>query len=232
MICVRAYWILPNRDQRDDILASDGEKIVPLRQLIDPRLRPEGFSHGVPSELLEKCGPKQLDRILFAQSFPDWRDHQRLFSVLTPAGVDSSGRVVHLGVVFILEPHERPSFDLSCAGLPQAEQAYAHALLRRLASPQPEDSWAHSVLELIELPAGRGSATNVQLQRAVVPFNFLYALGPNGLIKSNAPWRKLRSRSVIVVMVLAALGVWLCERACHHIPRASVSIGAVTWRFT
>ena len=232
MICVRAYWILPNRDQRDDILASDGEKVVALRQLIEPRLRPEGFSHGVPSELLEKCAPKQLARILFAQSFPDWRDHQRLFSVLTPAGVDSSGRVVHLGVVFILDPHERPSFDLSYAGLPEADQAYAHALLRRLASPQRGDSWAHSVLELIELPSGRGPATNVELQRALVPFYSLYVLGPNGLVKSNAPWRKLRSRSVIVLIVLAALGVWLCERACHYTPRASASTGAVTWRFS
>jgi len=232
VISVRSYWILPNRDQRDDLLACDGEKVVPLRQLIEPRLRPGGFSHGVPSELLEKCGPKQLARILFAQSFPNWRDHQRLFSVLTPAGVDSSGRVVHLGVVFILDPHERPSFDLSYAGLPEADQAYARALLRRLASPRRGDSWAHSVLELIELPAGRGPATNVELQRALVPFYSLYALGPSGLIKSNAPWRKLRSRSVIVLIVLAVLGVCLCERACHYAVRPSVSIGAITWRFS
>lgn len=231
MSCVRAYWILPNRDQRDDILASDGEKVVPLRQLIEPRLRPEGFSPGVPSELLEKCGPKQLAQILFAQSFPDWRDHRRLLSILTPAGVDASGRVVHLGVVFILDPHERPSFDLSYAGLPEADQMYAHALLRRLASPRRGDSWAHSVLELIELPAERGPATNVELQRALVTFNSLYAVGPSGLIKSNAPWRKSRSRSVIVLIVLAALGVWLCERACHYTPRHSASTGAATWRF-
>ena len=48
-----AYWILPNRDQKDEIPASDGETILPLRQILDPKLRPAGFSHGVPTELLE-----------------------------------------------------------------------------------------------------------------------------------------------------------------------------------
>jgi hypothetical protein len=79
---MRAYWILPNRDQKDDILASDGKTILPLRQILDPKLRPEGFSHGVPTELLEKCGPKAFTEILFAQRFPAWlgakrKPHQR-----------------------------------------------------------------------------------------------------------------------------------------------------------
>lgn len=67
---MRAYWILPNRDQKDEVPASDGETIRPLREILDPKLRPEGFSHGVPTELLEKCGPQAFAQILFAQRFP------------------------------------------------------------------------------------------------------------------------------------------------------------------
>jgi hypothetical protein len=98
---MRSWWILPNRGQKDDILASDGERILPLRQILDPKLRPDGFSHGVPTELLEKCGPKAFEQILFAQRFPGWNGDKQLFSVSTPAGIDSSGRVVHLGLLFI-----------------------------------------------------------------------------------------------------------------------------------
>src|ERR1019366_677604 len=72
LVAVRAYWILPNRDQGDETLASDGKTILPLRQILDPTLRPEGFSHGVPTELLEKCGPKASGNILFAQRFTGW----------------------------------------------------------------------------------------------------------------------------------------------------------------
>jgi hypothetical protein len=115
---MRAWWILPNRDQRDDVLASDGKTTMPLRQVLDPRLRPEGFSHGVPAELIERCGPKALKEILFAQRFPNWNGNKLLFSISTPAGADSSGRVVHLGLVFILEPHEHPRFELLIRGRP------------------------------------------------------------------------------------------------------------------
>src|ERR1022692_4975178 len=91
---MRTYWILPNRGQKDDILASDGEKTIPFRLILDPKLRPKGFSHGVPAELLEKCGPEAFAEILFAQRFPAWAGDRQLFSVSTPAGLDSSGRVV------------------------------------------------------------------------------------------------------------------------------------------
>ena len=46
------------------------------RQVLDPKLRPDGFSHGVPTELLEKCGPQAFADILFAQRFPDWKGRQ------------------------------------------------------------------------------------------------------------------------------------------------------------
>src|ERR1700730_2830625 len=52
VIAMRIYWILPNRDQEDDFLASDGEKTIPFREVLDPKLRPDGFAHGVPAELL------------------------------------------------------------------------------------------------------------------------------------------------------------------------------------
>lgn len=213
---MRAYWILPNRDQGDDILASDGEKIIPLRQILEPRLRPEGFSHGVPAELLEKCGPKLSAQILFAQRFPDWNAGKQLFSVSTPAGVDSSGRVVHLGILFILDAHESPSFDLPYAGLSKQDQSYGRALIRRMVSRQRGDSWAQSVCELAELPSRHGPATNVELQRSAVPFYSLYVIGPGGLTKKLTTWSKVRPRSTILLMFFAAVGIGLCERACQH----------------
>src|ERR1019366_5585170 len=50
------------------------------------------------------------------------------------AGLDSSGRVVHLGLLFILEPHERPKFELPYASLCEEDKAYASALIRRMTS--------------------------------------------------------------------------------------------------
>jgi len=226
---VQAYWILPNRDQRDELLASNGEKIVPLRKILDPTLRPEGFSHGVPAELLERCDPKQLADILFAQRFPDWNGNKQLFMVSTPAGVDSSGRIVHLGMLFILGPHERPSFDLPYAGLPKQEQSYAHSLVRRMASAPRGDCWVRSVRELSELPVRRGPASNVELQRSVVPFYSLYAIAPGGLTRKVASWGKVRPRSMLLIL-LVAVGAWLSERACQHVPSPSGCIGAIACR--
>ena len=125
VIAMRAYWILPNRAQKDDLLASDGETILPLRQILDPKLRPEGFSHGVPAELLEKCGPKAFAEILFAQRFPAWNGDKQLFSVSTPPVSTLPGRVVHLGLLFLLEPNERPEFELPYASLSKEDRPYA-----------------------------------------------------------------------------------------------------------
>jgi hypothetical protein len=61
--------MLPNRKQGDEVPASDGHRAFPLREFLDPALRPLGFSPGVPSELLERCGPEGSP-ILFAQRFP------------------------------------------------------------------------------------------------------------------------------------------------------------------
>src|ERR1035441_6715219 len=183
---MRAYWILPNRDQKDEIPASDGETILPLRQILDPKLRPEGFSHGVPTELLEKCGPKAFAEILFAQRFPGWSGDKQLFSVSTTAGLDSSGRVVHLGLLFILEPHERPRFELPYASLSEEDKAYASALIRRMTSSGRGDSWAQSVRDLIELPSNSRPATNVALDRSEEHFHSLYVAGPGGSIRKGA----------------------------------------------
>lgn len=197
MIAMRAYWILPNRDQEDEISASDGETILPLRQILDPRLRPDGFSHGVPTELLEKCGPKAFAEILFAQRFPGWNGDRELFSVSTPAGLDSSGRVVHLGLLLILEPHERPRFDLPYAGLSEEDQSYASALIQRLTSAGCEDSWAQSVRDLRDLPSGGRPATNVALERSVVRFDSLYVVGSGGFIRKAVKRRKWRTSVII-----------------------------------
>jgi hypothetical protein len=229
---MRAYWILPNRDQRDDILASDGETILPLRQILDPKLRPEGFSHGVPTELLEKCGPKDFAEILFAQRFPDWDGDKQLFSVSTTAGLDSSGRVVHLGLLFILEPRERPRFELPYAGLSEEDQAYASALIRRMTSSDRGDSWAQSVHDLSELKSGSRPATNVALDRSVVRFYSLYVVGPGGgLTKKALHWRNPRMTAIILLILCAVVGVWLSVRACEQSSRSAVQTGVVTWRF-
>ena len=31
-VAMRIHWILPNRDQEDDILAGDGEKTIPVQR--------------------------------------------------------------------------------------------------------------------------------------------------------------------------------------------------------
>jgi hypothetical protein len=228
---MRAYWILPNRDQNDAILASDGQTILPLRQVLDPKFRPEGFSHGVPTELLEKCGPKAFAQILFAQRFPDWNGHKQLFSVSTTAGLDSSGRVVHLGLLFFLEPHERPRFELPYACLSAEDQAYARALIHRLTSSGRADSWAQSVRDLSELPSDSRPATNVALDRSVVRFHSLYVAGPGGLTKKAVHWRKSRASAIILLILFAVVGVCLSVRACEQSSRPAVQTGVVTWRF-
>ena len=238
---MRAYWILPNRDQKDEISASDGETILPLRQILDPTLLPEGFSHGVPTEILEKCGPKELSEILFAQRFPNWCGNQQLFCVSTPAGLDSSGRVVHLGLLFILEPDERPRFDLPYSSLSKEDKPYASALIRRMPSAGRGDTWAQSVRELSELPHARRPATNVALDRSVARFDSLYVIGPGGLTKKAAHRRRWHITAAIVLLcLLVAAGVSLCMQvkrspvALRHgeePSRPAVQTGVVTWRF-
>jgi len=228
---MQAYWILPNRDQKDDILASDGETTVPLRQILDPKLRPEGFSHGVPTELLEKCAPKAFAEILFAQRFPHWNGDKQLFSVSTPAGLDSSGRVVHLGLLFILEPRERPRFELPYASLSEEDQTYASALIHRMTSSGRGDSWAQSVRDLSELRSDNRPATNVALDRSVVRFRSLYVVGPGGLTKKSPNWRKPRTTAIISLILFAVVGAWLSVRACEPSSRQAARTGEAAWRF-
>jgi hypothetical protein len=227
---MRTYWILPNRGQKDDILASDGEKTIPLRQVLDPKVLPEGFSHGVPAELLEKCGPKAFAEILFAQRFPAWDGNKQLFSVSTTAGLDSSGRVVHLGLLFLLEAYERPEFELPYASLSKEDRPYAKGLIHRLTSPGGGDLWAQSVRDLSELRSGHRPATNVALDRSVVPFNSLYVAGPRGLTKKTFSRTKPRTTALFLLSLFAVVGVWLAVRACERSSRPAVHAG-MTWHF-
>jgi len=229
---MRAFWILPNRNQSDDVLASDGEKILPLRQVLDPKLRPEGFSHGIPTELLEKCGPKAFTDILFAQRFPGWNGGKQLFSVSSAAGADSSGRVVHLGLLFILEPRERPRFELPYASLSEEDRAYASALIHRMTSSGRNDLWVQSVRDLSELPSGSGPATNVALDRSVVRFDSLYEVGPGGSIRKAAFRTKLRMTAIVLLILLAVVGGWLSVHACQQSSRPAARTGVVTWRLS
>jgi hypothetical protein len=211
-----AYWILPNRDQKDELYASDGEKVLPLRQVLDPALRPQGFSSGVPTELLEKCGPRTFGDILFAQRFPGWDGGKQLVSVSTTAGLDSTGRVVHLGLFFILAPHERPRFELPFGGLSEEDKTYASALLRRMRALAPGDRWARSVHELGELSLGNKPATNVALDRSTVRFYSLYTAGPGGLSTKLARWRPSGTMAIFLLFIFAIMGVWLFAQAKHH----------------
>ena len=232
MIAMRAYWILPNRDQKDDILASDGETILQLRKVLDPKLRPEGFSHGVPAELLEKCGPKALPVILFAQRFPGWNGDKQLFLVSTPAGIDSSGRVVHLGLLFILEPRERPKFDLPHTCLSEEDRAYARALIHRMTSSGHGDIWVQSVRDLSELQSGSGPATNVALDRSVVRFHALYVVDPGGSIRKATALRRLHMTAIVLLILFAMVGGWLSVHACEQSSRPAVRTGVVTWHLS
>jgi hypothetical protein len=228
---MRAYWILPNRDQSDSILASDGERILPLRQILDPKLRPEGFSHGVPTELLEKCGPKAHAQILFAQRFPRWNGDQQIFSILSVAGLDPPGRVVHLGLLFILAPDERPKFELPDAGLSKEDREYASALIERLTSSRRSDIWARSVHDLIDLRSGGQPATNVALERSTVRFQSLYAVGPGCAIR-KLRWRKSHTTAIGMLILLAVVGACLSVRACEQSSRPAVHMGVATWHFS
>jgi hypothetical protein len=233
---MRAYWILPNRNQGDDVLASDGEKTLPLRQVLDPRRRPDGFSHGVPTELLERIGPRGTSDILFAQRFPRWDGEGELFSVLSPAGTDSSGRIVHIGLLFLLSPRERPKYELSFGGLSDEDKAGASALIRRLTSPGRADVWAESVRELLDVPADAGPATNVALERSVTQFHSLYALRAGELTKNGANRPGLRAAALILSIVFVLAGVWSsvhardCAGAPRHSDQSAARSGEVTWR--
>ena len=229
---MRTWWILPNRDQRDDILASDGKTIMPLRQILDPKIRPEGFSHGIPTELLEKCGPKNFKEILFAQRFPAWNGDKQLFSVSTTAGLDSLGRVVHLGLLFILEPREHPAFQLPYAGLSEEDRAYARALIHRMTSSGPGDSWAQSVRDLAELPYGSGPATNVALDRSVVRFHALYVVGPGGSISKATIRNRLHMTAIVLLILFAIVGGWLSVHACEQSSRPAVRTGVLIWHLS
>jgi len=226
---MQAWWILPNRDQNDDILGCDGKTILPLREILDPKLRPPGFSHGVPAELLEKYGPQDVPQILFAQKFPVWNRNRDMFCLSSPAGEDSSGRIVHLGLLFILEPHERPRFDLSYTALSEEDQAFAKTLLHRMTSPGRADLWARSVRELGERPFRSGAETNVALERSAVRFDSFYVAGPHGPIRKAGILRKQTMSAVVFLILCAAAGAWLVERGCGQSTRPAVETGVSIW---
>jgi len=221
VIAMRAWWILPNRDQRDEILASDGKTILPLRQIIDPKLRPEGFSHGVPTELLEKCGPKVFKEILFCATVSrlEWRQAD-LFRI-DNCGIDSSDEWFTSGSCSF--SNRMNARDSSCpyAGLPEEDRPYARALVHRLTSSGPGDVWAQMLRDLGELPSGSGPATNVALDRSVVRFNSLYVVGPGGSIR-KAALRRLQMTAIVLLILFAVIGGWISVHACEH-PRGPQS---------
>jgi hypothetical protein len=200
---VPAYWILPNREQRDELFASDGTTTAPLKQVLPPLRRPAGFSHGVPTEILERQASKNRSQILFAQRFPNWDTDRQLIAIATPAGVDRSGRIVHLTLLFILGANEQPRFDVPLNDLSEADRTHAAALLRRLSAGDKHDKWARSVSELLQVAPELGPVTNVELERSPTPFAALYRLGARGLTRNE----KLLKTGLITFNVLTILAI-------------------------
>ncbi len=170
---------------------------------------------------------------------PNWNGNKQLFSVSATAGRDSSGRVVHLGLPFILEPLERPRFELTYAGLSEEDKAYASALLHRMTSSGRGDSWAQSVCVLIGVPSDSRPATNVALDHSVVRFRSLYVVGPGGLTKKAVNRSKWRTTAIILLTLFTVVVVWVFVHAKNwpfslrhqQFSRPTVQIGVVTWRF-
>ena len=229
---MRQYWILPNREQGDDVLLHDGARILKLRQILDPVSRPEGFSHGVPTEIFERCPRADWSRVLFAQRFVGWNGDHQILSIVTPAGQDITGRLVHIGLLLILERGEQPRFDAPCAGLSEEDAMHARALLERLTSAAPKDLWARSVHDLCRLPPEVGPATNVALDRALVPFHSLYVLDRHGLRRrgEHPAWTPGVARILFLLLFVMA-GVWAsvkvgsCVAASRHNAGAPSIVG-------
>ena len=129
---------------------------------------------------------------------------------------------MHLGLLFLLEPNERPEFELPYASLSKEDRPYAEDLLHRMAPPGGGDPWAQSVRDLSELRSFRRPATNVALDRSVVPFDSLYVAGPGGLIKKTKNRRRARTIAILFMILFALMGVWLSVRACEQSPRSAV----------
>ncbi len=189
---------------------------------------PRGFPMACRRKFWRSADQRLSKRFCLRNGFREWNGGKQLFSVSTPAGVDATGRVVHLGLLFILDPHERPRFELSYRSLAEEDQTYASALLHRMASPR--DSWAQSVRELSELPSGSRPSTNVALHRSVVTVPFSLRGGPGGLTRKATSWQSLAT-TVILLILFAVVGAWLSARACERASRADVQTGVILWRF-
>jgi hypothetical protein len=217
---MRAYWILPNRDQGDAVLANDGLRSLPLRDVLDPGDRPPGFSHGVPRELLEKYGPEHQGEVLFAQRFPCGPSGEQLAAVFAPAGVDMTGRVVHIGLLFVLGKGEAPQFALSRDGLRADDRASAAALVARMRHREHADPWAESVRELFALPDVAEPTTNVELEHSATRFDALYRLGRAGLTRLG-PRRPSKAAHAIVLSTFLAAAFVCASLSARHCGDAS-----------
>jgi hypothetical protein len=190
-----------------------GSSITPLREVLPPAQRPEGFSHGVPTEILEKRLKRDLSEIVFAQRFPNWEKERELIAIATPAGMDQSGRVVHLGLLLLLRKGEPASFVVSLEGLCEEDRRYASVLLQRLSVDEPGDEWARSVRELLQADPALGPATNVELARAATRFASLYRLGPRRLVRKER--RRVAFDLLVLLMLVLAL-FYMRQQSCGH----------------
>jgi hypothetical protein len=87
------------------------------------------------------------------------------------------------------------------------------------------------VRDLSELPAGGGPATNVALDRSVVRFHSLYAVGLGGVVRKALNWGKSYATAIKLLVLFTVVGVWLSLRACEQSWRPAVQTGVVTWHF-
>jgi hypothetical protein len=100
-----------------------------------------------------------------------------------------------------------------------------------MASSRRDDIWAQSVHDLIEFRSDREPATNVALERSVVHFQALYAVGRGGSLK-KLHWRRPHVTAIALLIFLAVLSVCLSVRACEQSSHPAIHVGVATWHFS
>lgn len=200
---MEAFWILPNRHQKQSLEVLSPEGIRNFREVISPAERPPGLALGIPAEVYNKT--QEVDKILLCQYFPEWRPHKNLLLISSPAGTDQNGRIVHLSLMMILSSGERPVFNIQTEGMSLEDKSYADNLLHRLKEPGDHDLWRESVLTLLKklLQLSRNTI-NIDLKFSTIDFAALYELDQQGILK-----KKSKATILIPFLLLAIVSLLL-----------------------
>jgi len=166
-------WILPNRNQGDDILCFDGKRTFPLRDR-----RPRGFSHTIPNEVLQRSQGLPLYSYRAAVNSRD----QCVF-VCAKGPKDVTGRTSFIGILLVGEFISSKDFQLSVDGLAEEDRTAAETLNKRLTDTT--DPWVISALSVLDSQTSQTTITNVDLDRATFSHSAGFLL-QNGIpVKKN-----------------------------------------------